>query len=71
MNELTSNFNNLSEKEQIEFIKSIVPQIELLVKNNKDDLMKEFSPVIDKLLEQYGITMDQVMMMLQMFNPQN
>ncbi|WFD12126.1 MULTISPECIES: hypothetical protein [Tepidibacter] len=71
MNELTSNFNNLSEKEQIEFIKSIVPQIESLVKNNKDDLMREFSPVIDKLLEQYGITMDQVMMMLQMFNPQN
>ncbi|MEJ8555436.1 hypothetical protein [Tepidibacter sp. Z1-5] len=71
MNELTSNFNNLSEKEQIEFIKSIVPQIEALVKNNKDELMREFSPVIDKLLEQYGITMDQVMMMLQMFNPQN
>ncbi|CAH2213711.1 hypothetical protein [Tepidibacter aestuarii] len=71
MNELTSSFNNLSEKEQIEFIKSIVPQIESLVKNNKDDLMREFSPVIDKLLEQYGITMDQVMMMLQMFNPQN
>lgn len=71
MNELTSNFNNLSEKEQIEFIKSIVPQIEVLVKNNKNDLMKEFSPVIDKFLEQYGMTMDQIMMMLQMFNPQN
>lgn len=71
MNELTSNFNNLSEKEQIEFIKSIVPQIETLVKNNKDDLMKEFSPIIDKLLEKYGMTMDQIMMMIQMFNPQN
>ncbi len=71
MNELTSNFNNLSEKEQIEFIKSIVPQIESLVKNNKNDLMREFSPVIDKFLEQYGMTMDQIMMMLQMFNPQN
>ncbi|MCT4509220.1 MAG: hypothetical protein N4A48_10805 [Tepidibacter sp.] len=71
MNDLVSNFNNLSEKEQIEFIKSIVPQIESLVKNNKDDLMKEFSPIIDRLLEQYGMTMDQIMMMLQMFNPQN
>ncbi|SHH47024.1 hypothetical protein [Tepidibacter thalassicus] len=71
MNELIQNFNSLSEKEKIEFIKKIIPSVEKLIKENKDELIKEFYPIIDNLLEQYGITMDQIMLMLQMFNSQN
>ncbi|SHJ80572.1 hypothetical protein [Tepidibacter formicigenes] len=71
MNELAQKFDSLSEKEKIEFIKEIIPSVEKLVKENKDELMKEFYPIINNLLDQYGITMEQVMLMLQMFKAQN
>ncbi len=71
MKEVLAKYNDLSQTEKIEFIKEIIPSIEVLMKENKNDLMKEFYPIIDSLLEKYGMSMDQIMLMLQMFNPQD
>lgn len=71
MNELTQKYNSLSDREKIEFIKEILPSLENLLKENKEDLTKEFYPIIDSLLAKYGVTMDQIMLMLQMFSTQN
>ncbi|OPJ57191.1 hypothetical protein [Alkalithermobacter paradoxus] len=68
MNELVKQYNSLNNKEKIEFIKEIIPSVETLMKENKEELMKEFYPVINALLEGYGITMQEVMLMLQMFS---
>lgn len=71
MNELIEKYNLLSEKEKIEFLKEITPSIEVILKENREDLINEFYPIIDSLLEKYGVTMEQIMLMLQMFKPQN
>ncbi|KXZ39867.1 hypothetical protein SAMN05661008_00911 [Alkalithermobacter thermoalcaliphilus JW-YL-7 = DSM 7308] len=68
MDDILKKYNCLSNNEKIEFIKKIIPSLEELIKEDKEQLVVEFYPILNTILEKYGLNIQDIMFMLQMFS---